>query len=374
MQSAKRVFILGAGFSKAAGMPLATELLPLLAEKLEHQEMEEWLESLRGRLGWLSGNSEGRAFHLNIEQVFHYARFDIETHRLRQHLVRVGRKDGPDTPWNVSERIGCWLGHLEDALRDVILERDDAADLEPIILWAKTVDAGDTVVTFNYDALAERALSHLGIGWNHGTPQDHMSGIAVCKLHGSIDWIVADRSQTYPKLDLIFEKENVNRSNRATGDVEDDSRLWRCRNHEQLKTWISGRDFQSGSWKSVGIAGLGAYKEPHRIPGLGQVWVRGMRALYEADFAVAIGFSMSDFDALAQLQFAHVARDRENEVRPLRVIVVDPFIDGAGEDRFCKVFRHVQFVKEPHEKVDWNELLANAAANMQIGDGRRATI
>jgi hypothetical protein len=220
------------------------------------------------------------------------------------------------------------------------------------------VDSNDTIVTFNYDTLVERALSGLGKAWNHGTGQDRDSGTPVCKLHGSINWIIAHRSEPFPRLDLIFDKENTNRSRQSTGDVEDDFCLWRCRTREQLREWISGRDLQligqQASPRTVGIAGLGAYKEPHQIPGLGPVWVHGMRALSEADLAVVVGFSMSDFDAMAQMQFAQVARKRENERRPLRVKVIDPFISKDGELRFQRVFRRVEFEKCPHQSVDWS--------------------
>src|SRR5207245_1065057 len=121
MTHAKRVFILGAGFSKPAGMPLATELLPLLAQKLEVDEMREWLDDLRQHLDWLSGSDQ--EFTMNIEQVFHDAHFDIEAHRLKQHLAPVGRQDGPGTPWNISESIKKWLSYLEEGLCDVILEK-----------------------------------------------------------------------------------------------------------------------------------------------------------------------------------------------------------------------------------------------------------
>ena len=69
-----RVFILGAGFSKPAKMPLATELLPLLLDKLKLDEMRKWVEDLCRRLSWLSGSDqETESLRLNIEQVFYYA-------------------------------------------------------------------------------------------------------------------------------------------------------------------------------------------------------------------------------------------------------------------------------------------------------------
>ena len=52
----RRVFIVGAGFSKPAGMPLATTLLPLLRAKLDHDEMDEWLSGMSDRLAWLSSD------------------------------------------------------------------------------------------------------------------------------------------------------------------------------------------------------------------------------------------------------------------------------------------------------------------------------
>ena len=110
MPNAKRVFILGAGLSKPAGMPLANALLPLLMEELELDEMRQWLEWLCERLAWLSGSDhQVGSITQNIEQVFHNAHFDIEVHRLRQHSSPVGRNDGPGTPSNDARSIAFWL-------------------------------------------------------------------------------------------------------------------------------------------------------------------------------------------------------------------------------------------------------------------------
>jgi hypothetical protein len=133
MANLKRAFIFGAGFSRPAGMPLATELLPLLQTELkriyEDKDMQDWLDDLRERLKWLSNDRDKESFASNIEQVFHYAHFDREVFRLRQHLSSVGRQDGPGTPWNQAETISAWLSYLEEALRDVILNHDEKSDL-----------------------------------------------------------------------------------------------------------------------------------------------------------------------------------------------------------------------------------------------------
>lgn len=357
----KRIFIFGAGFSEPAGMPLATDLLPLLVEELKLGEMRKWLHGMCERLAWLYGaDHDTQTIALNIEQVFHYAHFDIEVQRLRQHLAPVGREDGPGTPWNQAESVQVWLSYLEEALRDVIIDCEANSDLAVIRRCAKSLNHRDAVLTFNYDTLMERALVAEGKAWNHGTGRKDDAGIAVYKLHGSIDWIVAHRSEAFSKLDLLFDKENPNQQDGKTGHVEDDFRLWRCRTREQLCNWIEGRELQSvaeaASPRAVGIAGLGAYKELHQIPGLGYVWARGMRALHQADLAVVVGFSMSDFDALAQMQFAEVARARARESRPLRVFAIDPFANEAMKERFRRVFRSVEFVAQPHEEFDWSKI------------------
>src|SRR5262245_9894092 len=104
-----RVFMLGAGFSKPAGMPLATELLPLLTTQLQHDEMREWLENLGQRLAWLSGtDKKTSSVTLNIEQVFHHANFEIEAHRLRQHMAPVVRMAQPQPGIQPTQSVtGC---------------------------------------------------------------------------------------------------------------------------------------------------------------------------------------------------------------------------------------------------------------------------
>ena len=79
---------------------------------------------------------------------------------------------------------------------------------------------------------------------------------------------------------------------------------------------------------------MGPYKQLHEIPGLAFSWTRGMRKLYEADLGVDVGFSMSEFDAMAQMQFAEVASKRLEEGRPLPIIVIDPSKDEATKERF----------------------------------------
>jgi len=84
--STKRVFILGVGFSKQAGMPLATELTPLLRRKFEevdHREALEWFAWLDERASWIKNSDQNSVLSLNIEEIFDFAHFDALIWKMR---------------------------------------------------------------------------------------------------------------------------------------------------------------------------------------------------------------------------------------------------------------------------------------------------
>ena len=82
-----------------------------------------------------------------------------------------------------------------------------------------------------------------------------------------------------------------------------------------------------------------------------------MKALYEADLCIIVGFSMSDFDAMAQVQFVEYARKRIEENRPLRVVVFDPNTGDSFKERFRRVFRSVEFDADVKNFFNQNSLL-----------------
>ncbi|MHC4625697.1 MAG: hypothetical protein ACYTDV_01835, partial [Planctomycetota bacterium] len=112
----KRVFVLGAGFSKQAGMPLATELTPLLRRKFEeydHNEALEWFAWLDERAGWIKHVGQGAVLSLNIEEIFDFAHFDALILKMRQQMCPVGHNWGA-TPYSAAEDIEAWLSYMED--------------------------------------------------------------------------------------------------------------------------------------------------------------------------------------------------------------------------------------------------------------------
>ena len=115
-----KAFILGAGFSKQAGLPLATELTELLTAKFRQIKDDDaimWFDCLERRIQRVS---QDRA--VGIEEVFHYAQFDIEIWKMKQQLCPVGRLNG-NTPWNTAEGIEAILSNME---YDLVLKQANA--------------------------------------------------------------------------------------------------------------------------------------------------------------------------------------------------------------------------------------------------------
>ena len=111
----KRVFILGAGFSKQAGMPLATDLMDRMLRKFRERRVGDalkWFDGLRERINWLEGV---RSNSINIEQVFDIASSDVEPWKMKQQLWPLGRKS-VDSPWDTAQCIEGWLKWMEEFL------------------------------------------------------------------------------------------------------------------------------------------------------------------------------------------------------------------------------------------------------------------
>jgi hypothetical protein len=363
--ASKRLFILGAGFSKASKMPLATELLDLLTQEAaktyaSDDDQTKWLNDLHALLQWLK-KTDGTS--VNIEEFFDYAAHEAEMRRMEQHRCPVGRCWGAGTPWNQARTITSVLNTFEELLVRVIFEKDLAADLEPVVRMVKYLKPGDGVVTFNYDTLVERSLTQCRLEWTHGL-QDGVSSnkIVVLKMHGSIDWICFSRnSGNYSRFTKLFSKADKNASDDqqlSLNEIEYDFELWRANDQTALLTAIDGSQGLSDRTIMTGLGGLGSHKPLHRLPGSGWVWARAQGGIIDADEIYIIGFSLSPFDGMARLRIADGMMKRLNEDRPpARVYLLDPNADALATS-FKSVFKvPMIFDTRRMENVDWDALL-----------------
>ena len=373
----KRVFILGAGFSRPAGFPLATELTDEMVARLsvdDDDDDEDGLGSFARHIDgvhqWITRSESISA--LNIEEFYDYATVTAERLRMDHQTATVDRTAG-ETAYVLATDIDVWLSYIDDELLEVLLDYDDKAYLAPIVRFGRSLRPGDTIVTFNYDRLVERALSEIGVPADLGLdPEADDGAIRVLKLHGSMDWLMFRRSQRQDDTDLrrIYSKQDVNREGPdriagPSGEDEYDFELYQVCG-ERLTRLIRQRALIQVDHR-WGLAGLGPRKRVSRVPGLGAVWERARRALFEADQITVVGFSFSPFDRFAQIEFARVAAGRDRAgVAPPRVAVIDPAliadngrVSAWGQgliDRVESVFRPVHAIGARHENFDWASL------------------
>ena len=346
----KRAFITGAGYSKQVGMPLATELTALLFEpfqEIEDAEAISWLEDVCRRVKKISSLNQ-----VNIEEFFHYAHFDVEFFKMKQHLCPLGRQDG-DTPWNEAEAVESWLSHMQYDLAGVILKKqNEASRLERIDNFTQLLCPDDTVITFNYDTLIEDSLSKVNKLWNHGLNDEDAQGISVLKMHGSIDWIICERgeSEKCKNLTTLFQKqdENVNGDSGKSEETEYNYELSRIL-RQNLIGFVENRDLQAGSWKEIGISALGAYKPLHLLPGSGLIWAKAFKALKNADEVYIMGFSFSDFDIMFHMLCCDAIENSK------KVTVIDPLPNKKAINSLFG--EKIKYITEKIQDVHLDELL-----------------
>lgn len=170
-----RLFILGAGFSAAAGIPLTEKLL---AEAMNKFSIE--CPSIYSRVENYAKECTGSTDqNLDISKIsFSELCTFLEFIELREY--------GGGERW-------CDNGSREKlALRfylaKTIAERTPtASSLPPIYLnFAKQLHERDIVISLNWDGLLEVALEAVGKRYTYNFSDE--GAIKLCKLHGSVNW------------------------------------------------------------------------------------------------------------------------------------------------------------------------------------------
>ena len=174
------VYVLGAGASRDIGYPLASEM----AEKLFDYMLA-------------SEDTMSRASaEYSIDRFGKSTNFEDLITELIQRTDQL--KDSPDSNeragrMRLGNRLGCMVDYLRLWFRE-IHERpaDSYADFA-----RNVVQAGDVIITFNYDDSLERELKRAGkwdVGSGYGFPlgtSEISSDVLALKLHGSVNWLVS---------------------------------------------------------------------------------------------------------------------------------------------------------------------------------------
>lgn len=170
-----RTFILGAGFSAAAGVPLTAELLTKAMKRFECE-----CNGIFQRVD----NYARECFQVKDSERVDYAAVGFSELCTFLEYIEL-REYGGGERWSDNgskEKINLRY-YLAKTLMEMTPEGNDIPPL--YIEFAKELHDKDIVLSFNWDPLLERALEHVG---KEHTYRFEEKKIKLCKLHGSVNW------------------------------------------------------------------------------------------------------------------------------------------------------------------------------------------
>ena len=174
-----RLFVLGAGFSRPAGLPLAKDMLEIVRSNLRtvdannqlERDISEWRDLYPGQ-------------PIDLERVLAYS------HR-RHHLRLLGSDE-------TYEHASLSIYAVQKEIQRILIESTPSDGAIPIVYrdFVERLTQHDVVLTFNYDTLLEQTLEFVSKPyslvpewWLDKKSSEHESKyVDILKLHGSVDW------------------------------------------------------------------------------------------------------------------------------------------------------------------------------------------
>lgn len=187
-----RVLVLGAGFSKPAGLPLCAELfseiialakLRGLYKNILKKDIDAFLEYLERTKGVSISEAQ-----INFEEFISY--LDVE------HFLQLKGSDHWSAAGNLSQLV------VRNLIALILYDRESAMkdrDFDLYEKFAERLEPGDMVLTFNYDTILEKTFLRKSIPYRYfptryksvgfaGGEVLHTNEVVLLKMHGSINW------------------------------------------------------------------------------------------------------------------------------------------------------------------------------------------
>lgn len=205
-----RIFVLGAGFSKLAGFPLASELWTEISNRAKH---------LSGRAVFFNDDLEEYIKYKHECEDMDVSKdaIDFEDFMRVLDIEHFLGLRGSDT-WSVEGNESTVV--VKTLIGKILSELTPSTENIPRLYleFAKKLQPNDIILTFNYDILLEQTLDAIGMPYRlfpdryeslteHGAiVDDSKEEVVILKLHGSINWF--DRS-SYTHREEDFRRHGI---------------------------------------------------------------------------------------------------------------------------------------------------------------------
>ena len=222
-----RIFIIGAGFSKPAGLPLGNELWKLVFNEISLQkDFYDILESdIQSYLVYQKKVYGKRISVEDIEIEDFISYLDIE------HFLRLRGSDTFSSEGNRTQII------LKNLIAKIIFKIQKNISSEALDLYDRfcsLLHETDTIFSFNYDTLIEDSLRRANKPFRlcHSTEtKEKTEKVCLLKMHGSINWF----DKTYYNISCdILKKRGSNNPYNMWGQIFSNSMVFKA--EQLLKT------------------------------------------------------------------------------------------------------------------------------------------
>lgn len=192
-----RLIILGAGFSKPAGLPLGNELFPIILKEAEKLGLSHILKSDIHSYLELRSTIEGH--NLQVDQI------DLESFISYLDVEHFLLLRGGDTWTSEGNRSQILIRNL---ICKVLCERQAKMSTQDWALYeqfASFLTPDDIVITLNYDTILETSLTRkaipfrfsqhrlLSADYTGGVVDSDAKEVVILKIHGSMNWFDISR-------------------------------------------------------------------------------------------------------------------------------------------------------------------------------------
>lgn len=364
------IYVLGAGFSKEAGLPLAPDLwkellrraLPMGGRASKFKEdLDDFIE--------FKARCDGKTLTYETADFEEFVAFlDIEHH--------LGLRGGET--WSDQGNEGQIV--TKTLIAQIITELTPPLAQVPelYIEFARRLQPGDVVLTFNYDILLERALEKAGVRFRlfpdrfeqvraHSAILDaNIEEVIVLKAHGSVDWFDklpfieriedAKRSEIkgYVPSDAVF---NPSDSKKTLTRIVDGPRLDDDPLRETYRLTEIEEFYRHPPW-FLSVPSLIAPSRAKLVytPKVGDFW-RGWRYQGTGNFRIVIiGYSLPEHDDYARQAIYRLIDNYQTipvETVTSRSISRDPIliVDLQPDDEGAAKF------KSRYAFVDWDKAI-----------------
>lgn len=309
------VYVIGAGFSRAFGLPSTAELLTALHEWSDDGRLDGAAKDISKKLQDAYDYffpSHGEHFRPDPMDFFSImaAYEDVRGHGLPQQFKHP-----------------MLLGELQRCVARILTAR--VHEVRPALrgqhaLLDQMLIKGNVIVTTNWDTLLEQASRERGVPVR--LRDRKADAVSILKLHGSVDWVLKTEAKK------SWSKNNY----RSLGDLLDGRRSTSLANQPIARVPIiedpsSGWQLLRGSVKTPFIATMARSKAAHVNP-LQDVWRSAYGGLSAAKRIHVIGYSLPTDDVeIRALLRSGVQR---GSARPA-VRVTNPAPDTHTRIRFC---------------------------------------